>query len=216
MADCQLIKDRLDSLIEERVSIAGELREPGLSPAARRALLTELRLINQTIATTRREYDRCINPPLPRPDLVAKTFEIRTNIAERKISVAGVIRNGGDGPATGPFEIVLGVSYVDAELQTISRVRSFLVPASITIEGFGTEYTTEAMENIPLLYRDENFNFVYTLDLLVDSEKQLAESSELNNSLTLRYWRVSPALAASPSREVELLTPSIPIPPPMR
>jgi len=216
MADCQFIKDQLDALIEERESIRGELGGPGLSPQARRALIQELRLINQAIATKRREYNTCINPPLPRPDLVAKTFVIRTNRAERKISVACVIQNDGDGPATGPFEIVLGVSYVNAEGTGITRQMSFLVPASMTIEGFGTQYTTEAMENIPLLYRDENANFVYLLEMIVDAENQLGETSESNNRLSLRYWQVSPALAASPSREVELLTPSIPIPPPIR
>ncbi|MBN9131904.1 MAG: hypothetical protein J0H48_00845 [Nitrosospira multiformis] len=216
MEHCEFIKDQLDALNEERELIRRELQEGELGPRERRALLQELRRINREITVKRREYDLCINPPLPKPDLRAKTFRLNTNHTDRKVSVACVVQNDGEGPATGPFQIVLGVSYMNAEGTNISRQMVFLVPSSVTIEGFGTEYTTEAMENIPLLYRDENANFVYWLEMIVDAENQVQETSDSNNRLSIRHWWVHPALAASPSREVELqlLTPSIPIPPP--
>jgi hypothetical protein len=123
---------------------------------------------------------------------VAKTFQIKPNHAARTIEIACVIRNEGDGPARGPLQVVLGVSYADEKGTKITRQLNIDVPNGVTIEGHGTQYTTAPIRNIPLLYRDENPAYVYDLEMIVDSMNQIAELSEANNYFHTRYWVVRP------------------------
>jgi hypothetical protein len=105
MPNCQSIKTQLDSMIEERMGINGELSQVH-SPAERSARIFELKALNAQIAAKQRQYNDCIHPPLPKPDLLAKTFQIKPNHAARTLEVAGVIQNIGDGPAHGSFEVI--------------------------------------------------------------------------------------------------------------
>ena len=198
MPNCQTIKTQLDGMLEERQELTAEIHET-TSPTVRSALLAQMKSLNQAIAAKRTQYDHCLHPPLPKPDLVAKTFQIKPNHTALTLEVAAVIQNDGDGPAHGPFEVTLGVSYTDRNLTVITRQLNIHVPNTVTIEGHGMQFVTESIKNIPLLYRTENPKFVYELDMIVDSANQISEVSESNNFLGLRYWTVKPAVAAASS-----------------
>jgi len=198
MPNCQSIKTQLDALIEERQEVTAQLGE-ATSPRERANLIAELKLLNSSIAAKRKQYDACLHPPLPKPDLVAKTFQVKPNHTALTLEVAGVIQNNGDGPAKGPFEVTLGVSYTDRHLTVITRQLNIHVPNTVVIEGHGSQFVTESLKNIPLLYRTENPKFVYDFEMIVDSANQIAEVSESNNYLGFRYWTVKPAGAAGSS-----------------
>ncbi|HXK01555.1 MAG TPA: hypothetical protein VMS37_04080 [Verrucomicrobiae bacterium] len=191
MADCQTIKAHLDALITERGDLREEIAD-ARSPAERSRLLAEMKALNAQIAAEQKRYNDCIHPPAPKPDLVARTFQIKPNHAARTLEVAGVIQNIGDGPAQGPFEVTLGVSYTDRNLAVITRQLNVHVATTVRIEGHGAQYVTDSIKNLPLLYRTENPKFVYELDMIVDSANQVAEVSESNNFLSFRYWTVPP------------------------
>ena len=191
MPNCLAIKTQLDGLIEQRQSVQQEL-ESANSPSERSALIFELKALNREIAAKQQQYNHCIHPPLPKPDLVAKTFQIKPNNVAKTLEVAGVIQNDGDGPAHGPFEVTLGVSYTDRNLTVITRQLNIHIDGSVHIEGHGTRYVTDSIKNLPLLYRSENPKFIYELDMIVDSANQVAEVSESNNFLSLLYWTVPP------------------------
>jgi hypothetical protein len=189
MTNCQLIKNQLDLLMEERDSVEEQL-ETTTNPAERSNLIFELRSLNHEIATKLSQYNACLHPPPPKPDLVAKTFQIKPNRAAGTLEVACVIENDGDGPARGPFEVVLGASYTDQSGTKITRQLNIHVPNGVTIEGHGTQYVTEPIKDIPLLYRDDNPAFVYVLEMIVDATNQVTETSESNNHLGTTYWTV--------------------------
>jgi hypothetical protein len=191
MANCQTIKTHLDALIAERGDLMEELSQVR-SPAERSRLLAEMKSLNPQISAEQKRYNDCIHPPLPKPDLLAKTFQIKPNHTARTLEVAGVIQNIGDGPAQGPFEVTLGVSYTDRNLTVITRQLNIHVDAAVRIEGHGAQYTTDSIKNLPLLYRSENPKFIYELDMIVDSANQVSEVSESNNFLSFRYWTVPP------------------------
>ena len=192
MANCQTIKMQLDALLEERRDVTAQLGE-ARNPRERANLIAELKLLNQAIARRRKEYDTCLHPPLPKPDLLAKTYQIKPNHTALTLEVAAVIQNNGDGPAKGPFGVTLGVTYTERNLTVVTRQLNIAVPATVVIEGHGTEYVTESIKNIPLLYRSENPKFVYDFEMIVDSANQISEVSESNNYLGFRYWTVKPA-----------------------
>src|SRR5438132_730938 len=171
MPNCQVIKTQLDGLLELRQRVQQELQSTH-SPLERSALIFELRALNREIAVKQQQYQQCIHPPLPKPDLVAKTFQIKPNHVAKALEVAGVIQNDGDGPAHGPFEVTLGVSYTDRNLTLITRQLNIHIDASVSIEGHGTQYVTDSIKNLPLLYRSENPKFIYELDMIVDSANQ--------------------------------------------
>jgi hypothetical protein len=196
VANCELIKQQLDMLIEERDSVEEQLGEV-TNPIQRSNMIFELRALNHDIATKRREYNGCVNPPPPRPDLVAKTIQITPNHVARTMEIAGIIENDGDGPARGSFQIVLGVTYTDENGVTYTRELPINVPDSVTIEGHGTQYTTEAITNIPLIYRfdtpDPSKEGIYQFDMLVDANNNISETSESNNVFHSTYWTVRPS-----------------------
>ena len=194
MADCQVLKNRLDSLTERRDAVEQEL-ETTSDPSERATLIAWLNSLNRRIALVERQYNDCLHPPLPKPDLVAKTFQVRPHHDSQTMDIACVIQNDGDGPARGPFEVVLGVSYKNREGTQITRQLTIHVPNDVTIEGHGTQYITEAIPNIPLLYRDDNANFVYDFEMIVDATNQVSEVSESNNYVSFRYWTVRPSPA---------------------
>ena len=191
MANCQTIKAHLDALITERGDLREELSNAH-SPAERSRLLAEMKSLNSLIAAEQKRYNDCVHPPLPKPDLLAKTFQIKPNHTARTLEVAGIIQNIGDGPAVGPFEVTLGVSYTDRNLAVITRQLNIHVPAGVRIEGQGGQYVTDSIKNLPLLYRSENPKFIYEFDMIVDSANQVSEVSESNNFLSFRYWTVPP------------------------
>lgn len=191
MPNCQAIKTQLDWLIEQRRGVQQELNATH-SPSERSAFIFLLKALNREVAAKQQQYNQCIHPPLPKPDLVAKTFQIKPNHVAKTLEVAGVIQNDGDGPAHGSFEVTLGVSYTDRHLTVITRQLNIHIDASVRIEGHGTQYVTDSIKNLPLLYRSENPKFIYELDMIVDSANQVAEVSESNNFLSLRYWTVPP------------------------
>ncbi len=190
--NCQTIKTQLDLLKEERRALQEELNATQ-PPRLRSALQIELRALNGEITRKQQQYNNCVNPPAPKPDLIAKTFRIKPNHLARTLEVAGVIQNNGDGPARGPFEVTFGVSYIERNLTVITRQLNIRVAAAVRIEGHGSEFVTESIKNLPLLYRSENPKFIYQFEMIVDSANQVSEVSESNNFLSMRYWTVPPA-----------------------
>jgi len=198
MTNCETINAQLNSLNRQRDQVEAQLENFGTA-SQRRQLLNELKTLNHEIAVKQKDYQNCLHPPAPKPDLVAKTFQVKPNHAAKTLAIAGVVQNDGDGPARGPFAIVLGVTYLDRSGKTITRARTLQIPATVTIEGHGTQYVTESIQDLPLLYRSENPKFQYDLEMIVDSENQISEVSESNNYLGFRYWTVSPASATKTS-----------------
>ena len=190
MPTCEALKQQLNLLIEQRREVQEELKTA--PPSERGPLIAQLKALNREIALKRQQYDHCVHPPLPKPDLVARTFQIRPNHQARTLEVSGVIRNSGDGPAHGPFQVTLGVSYTDRNLTVITRQLNIQIPAGVTIEGHGSELVTDGIKNLPLLYRTENPKFVYQLDMIVDSANQVSEVTESNNVLSMQYWTIPP------------------------
>lgn len=182
MNPCQGIEEQLNASIELRKEIVENLHRPDLTPEERAQLIRDLKDINPVIARLKKDLENCQNPRLPQPDLVAVGFLLVR--AGEKMSLAGIIRNDGDGPAYGPFKVTLGAAYLD-----VSRSLEVQIPNSVTIEGFGTEYQTpEAIENIPLLDYDVDPRNRYRFDMLVDPDRQISERIESNNSLSIDYW----------------------------
>jgi hypothetical protein len=190
MPNCEQIKAQLDSLTEERNDVEEQLHDAS-DPRQRSRLIFELRALNGEVATKRAQYNACLHPPPPKPDLLAKTFQIKLNRTARTLDVACVVQNGGDGPARGPFVVTLGVTYTNEQGAKITRQLNIQVPAGTTIEGHGTQYVTEAMQNIPLIYRDQHPQATYLFEMIVDANNQVAEVSESNNYLSQTYWAVS-------------------------
>ena len=190
MPNCQAIKKQLDLLLEMRREVQQDLQTA--PPSERPVLIAQLRALNREIAVKQQQYNTCVHPPLPKPDLVAKTFQIKPNHQAKTLEVAGVIQNNGDGPAHGPFQVTLGVSYTDRNLTVITRQLNIPVSNTVTIEGHGAQFVTDSIKNLPLLYRTENPKFVYQLDMIVDSANQVSEVSESNNFLSLQYWTIPP------------------------
>ena len=190
MPNCQAIKKQLDLLIEMRREVQQELKTA--PPSERPALIAQLKALNREIAVKQQQYNTCVHPPLPKPDLVAKTFQIKPNHQAKTLEVAGVIQNNGDGPAHGPFQVTLGVSYTDRNLTVITRQLNISVSNTVTIEGHGAQFVTESIKNLPLLYRTETPKFIYQLDMIVDSANQVSEVSESNNFLSMQYWTIPP------------------------
>jgi len=190
MANCQVIKQQLDLLNELRRDLQQELKTA--PPSERPALIRQLMQLNREIAIKQRHYNLCVHPPPPKPDLVAKTFQIRPNHQAKTLEVAGLIQNNGDGPAHGPFQVTLGVTYTDRNLTVITRQLNIPIPNTVTIEGHGAQFVTDSIKNLPLLYRTENPKFVYQLDMIVDSANQVSEVSESNNFLSMQYWTIPP------------------------
>ena len=190
MPNCQAIKKQLDLLLEMRREVQQDLQTA--PPSERPALIAQLKALNREIAIKQQQYNTCVHPPLPKPDLVAKTFQIKPNHQAKTLEVAGVIQNNGDGPAHGPFQVTLGVSYTDRNLTVITRQLNISVPNTVTIEGHGTQFVTDSIKNLPLLYRTENPKFIYQLDMIVDSANQVSEVSESNNFLSMQYWTIPP------------------------
>jgi len=190
MANCQAIKKQLDFLKEMRREVQQELKTA--PPSERPALIAQLKALNRQIAIKQQQYNACVHPPLPKPDLVARTFQIKPNHQALTLEVAGVIQNNGDGPAHGPFQVTLGVTYTDRHLTVITRQLNISIPNTVTVERHGAQLVTESIKNLPLLYRTENPKFVYQLDMIVDSANQVSEVSESNNFLSMQYWTIPP------------------------
>jgi CARDB len=180
MAHCDVIKRRLDSLIELRAEVVEELHTPDLPPERRAELIQELRLLGQAIAAARRELQRCEAADTPLPDLVAQSFTITRQ--GQSIAVAGRIVNRGEAAATGPFTVTLGVSFTAPNGQGQTRQLDVLIPPSTTIEGFGTSFVTQPITGIPLV------GTPYVLEMIVDADQQVGESVESNNYVRVT-WR---------------------------
>ena len=179
MTTCERIKQQLDGAIEVRKDIAEELRSPNLSRGERAQLLGELKGIGSVIADLRRRYQQCINPPAPKPDLVARGFSVTRQGST--ISVQGVVYNNGDAPAAGPFKIALGVQ----ESAGPFRELPVQVPSGTSIE-VGATYITPAIENIP--------RAAATFYMLVDEDQEISEILESNNTAQLD-WRPAGVVA---------------------
>jgi hypothetical protein len=191
MANCQFIKGQYDSLVRRRDHVEEELQNSE-DPSERSNLIFELKSLNHEIAIKQAQYNACLHPPPPKPDLVAKTFQVKPNHAARTMDISCVIQNDGDGPARGPFEITFGVSYTDQTMKKITRQLNIHIPNEVRIEGHGTQYTSEPIRNLPLVYRDEDPAFFYDLEMIVDSLNQVSELTESNNYFGFRYWAVRP------------------------
>lgn len=176
MTTCERIKQQLDAAIEVRKDILAEMRKPNLPAAERAQLVRELKDIGPVISELRRRYTLCINPPQPRPDLVAHDFLVTRQGS--RITMRGLVRNDGSAPAKGPFKIVLGVQTSTAFIQLTVQV-----PSGTTIEDGSSYVTAQGIANIPRT----SVQFF----MLVDSDHEISETLESNNSKQLNW---SPAM----------------------
>lgn len=127
--------------------------------------------------STQRWIIKSASPP---PDLLAYSFAIQRNGST--CSIAGIVRNVGQTMARGPFKIATGVTFKDTyrEIKTIVPVAFAIPPQS--------EFRTNAVANVPVLYRSDDPSNVYRFDMLVDYDFELFETTRSNNSVTLKHW----------------------------
>lgn len=147
------------------------------------------------------------SPLMLLPDLLAKQLNVTAVRADGIVNVAAVVENIGAASASGPFRIDVGVTLGGSR----TFFQSFEVPASVTLNPrpvfeqalargiiipspFQTRYTTPPLV-VPLVYRDEDPNAIYTAEFIVDEENQIAETNEANNHYTWpgTFWFLSPA-----------------------
>lgn len=144
MPDCSGISNQIDVLEEERESIQSELQN---APSSMKPiLLRELRLINAELGRLRQQLLMCQEqtPPVARPDLVAQTVRLHVNHATKKLGVAALIKNIGQGNANGPFRIDLAATLYRGGVTT-SFVQVFEVPVGVTIYGQPVVKQAQAM-----------------------------------------------------------------------
>jgi hypothetical protein len=190
MADCQQLKTQLDYFVGQREEVLLLLQED--LPASRRAkAIANLKTLNFEIDTKQAQYTACLSSA-PKPDLVAESFQITLNHAARTMDVACVIRNDGDVPAQGPVKVAQSIDYrIDGV--GISKAKAIQIPSGTTITGHGSKFVVDKVwTSIPLRYRDEHPDALYRLEMVVNSDHELLEEIESNNSLRLDYWTVSP------------------------
>jgi hypothetical protein len=207
-SQCDSIANQIVALQREKTEFQQELSQA--SPLQKPMLIAEIREISLEIARKRQALLACLqqNPPPPRPDLLAANVLLTKNHATRELGVAALIRNIGQGNATGPFRIDLAATLIQGGVIR-SFVRAFEVPASVTIFGemvftteaallpddvaISNEYATESM-TVPLGYMDENPSCRYSFEFIVDSDKVLAETNEANNHFKLDTFFVTPTV----------------------
>src|SRR5690348_1059827 len=183
----ETIDIQLGALNRRRDAIENQLEQFGM-PAEGLQLLDELKILNHEIAVQEQIYQKYLHSPAPKPHLVATSFQVRPNHTAKTLDVAAVIKNTGDAPARGPFSVVLSASYTDRNGATISRSRVLQIPEYVSIEAHGARYVTEAIENLPLLYRNDDPKFYYDLEMIVDSDNELSEVTESDHYFGFRYW----------------------------
>jgi hypothetical protein len=131
-------------------------------------------------------------------------LKIKKDHAKRELRVAPHIKNIGRGIAKGPFRIDLAVTIYRGDMTT-SIVHPFLVPEGVVLYGemvnhplvaldgvtWSQEYVTEDMI-VPLYYLDENPSTRYRFDYVVDTDQEVLETNEFNNSFRLEWFFVTP------------------------
>jgi Ricin-type beta-trefoil lectin domain-like len=125
---------------------------------------------------TQRWIIKSASPP---PDLLAHSFRIRRNGST--CSIAGIVRNIGNTSARGPFTIAIAVSY-----KSVSRSIETFVPVGLAIPP-QAEFETNAIDNVPIHIRDSPDD-IYRLDMLIDINFELFETTRSNNSVTINHW----------------------------
>ena len=221
---CDSIASQLRGLEQEKKGFQQELVKA--SPSQKPQLIKQIQKITLELAGKRQELFECLQqnpppPPPPRPDLYAANVVLSKNHAKRELGVAALVRNIGQGNASGPFRIDLAVTLFKGEVVT-SIVRAFEVPAGVTIFGemvftpkiafipddlaISSEYVTESI-TVHLGYIDENPSCRYSFEFIVDSEKQVVETNEANNHFKLEtFFMTSKAL----QRDKPFVTDSFP------
>jgi len=207
LSPCGSIASEIKGLEQEKAGFQQELVKA--SPSQKPFFISEIKRVTLELAGKRQELLKCLqqNPPPPRPDLYAANVILNKNHATRELGVAALIRNVGQGNASGPFRIDLAVTLIKSGVIT-SFVRAFEVPVGVTIFGemvltpgataipgdiaISSEYVTESM-TVPLGYIDENPSCRYSFEFIVDSDKVVAETSEANNHFKLDTFFVTPA-----------------------
>jgi Ricin-type beta-trefoil lectin domain-like len=128
---------------------------------------------------TQRWIIKSASPP---PDLLAYSFLIQKSGST--CSIAGVVRNIGQTTARGPFKIATGVTLKDVyrEVKTIVPVAFAIPPQS--------EFQTNAVTGVPVLYRNDDASNIYRLEMLVDYDFELFETTRSNNIVRLDHWFV--------------------------
>lgn len=125
---------------------------------------------------TQRWIIKSASPP---PDLLAYSFRIRRNTST--CSIAGIVRNIGNTTARGPFTIAIAVSY-----KSVSRFIETFVPIGLAIPP-QAEFETNAIDNVPIHIRDARDD-IYRLDMSIDVNFELFETTRSNNSTTVYHW----------------------------
>jgi hypothetical protein len=201
---CDSIASQLRNLEQEKRGFQQELVRA--SPSQKPFFISEIKRVTLELAGKRQDLFECLQqnpppPPPPRPDLLAANVVLRKNHAKRELEVAALIRNIGQGNASGPFRIDLAVTlYKGVHKDVTSIVRAFEVPAGVTIFGemvftpklafipddlaISSEYVTESI-TVHLGYLDDNPSYRYSFEFYVDVDKVLAETNEANNTFKL-------------------------------
>jgi hypothetical protein len=146
--------------------------------AAKSRLFYLMRELISAVAQSTQALERCVNPPLPLPDLSAIDFTLRWHVDKTAFDFAVLVHNAG-ARVSGPFNIVLGVTYTGVFGEV-----TVAVPATTTIQ-VGETYTSPFFPNVPYT---PNPGASFAADIfyaLVDSDDQIEESNKLNNNLTL-------------------------------
>ena len=140
-----------------------------------------------------REFTReIVGASLRVPDLEAHTVTIIFHHTERTICVHAVLRNISGVDIKGPFRVAIGITRHVGSSGLISSQEIVEVPASATIAKGGGWYTTDCSQR-ELVYRDEDPNAVYDLEVLADVDDVFVEYDDWGNNLfKTQWWTINP------------------------
>lgn len=116
--------------------------------------------------------------------------------------------NVGDLPAKGPFSIVVGVSYKVHDGSSNTIPQSFTQEAVYTFAYYNEIAGNSTFPTPPITAHLGYINIsnanIYEIEIIIDSEMQVAEASESNNRTIIRWFTTTPP-PSSKSRSGEAL-----------
>lgn len=181
-AKCQPIADRLQDARELLADLEAEYRAETDTREKMRTFML-IKSVRSSVASLQKSLNTCINPALPKPDLIP--VAVNPNRTANEIHPGIVILNNGGSPASGPFKITFGTQFVssyDQDPPLYSNVTFDIdVPGSQTFPA-GANTTISTNHTFPALVRPGTTSPVlFDFYVLVDPDNQVAEAHEDNN-----------------------------------
>jgi hypothetical protein len=182
----QVIQSYKEPIEEERAYLLRDIKSD-ISASSKKVIIAEILRLNRLLIEVE-DFDGIFIPPT-RPNLIARSFRLRTDHENRVLNVAGIIRNSGT-TLQAPFIVTIGISLTFlngsvVESRTIEK--TFEVPGNVIIPGNGGEYITEFVP-VPLHYITDDFRNRYVFEMIVDSNQNIIEGQDSDNFVSIPYF----------------------------